>query len=378
MDLSSLHITAPSGEPLTSIALSTKYTSLGQCAPAIAGLGWVQSTDYDTQDCTKPAPPPAPAQGGPPGKGGKGHRGGAGGDASNRIAVQFDICCERKSPWSLIVHARSPARCFLLLLIPPSPLAAQTWTRTSKTLSTTRPRPSMRRPSVTTSRCVDRAPCLLPVAERMLVAERLRVCKNQAYAKVICNADGSITQKQYFDQNCRGAEADMGSKIRELLEAEISADTGLPQGVLDLAGDLFVQLPVPDTMENGQCVVEAEINLSQVTGNPADDSYKSTKWEFEGCVAATAKVAGVSSQDYTSLNCRDGTESQHESDSIHEQMQFDVCTENPALDNLIDDPSTPFDETSVGRYMPGYLKMHCNDDDTVTVRHYHDQACSPR
>ena len=100
MDLSSLHITAPSGEPLTSIALSTKYTSLGQCAPAIAGLGWVQSTDYDTQDCTKPAPPPAPAQGGPPGKGGKGHRGGAGGDASNRIAVQFDICCERKSPWS--------------------------------------------------------------------------------------------------------------------------------------------------------------------------------------------------------------------------------------------------------------------------------------
>ena len=110
MDLSSLHITAPSGEPLTSIALSTKYTSLGQCAPAIAGLGWVQSTDYDTQDCTKPAPPPAPAQGGPPGKGGKGHRGGAGGDASNRIAVQFDICCERKSR-GLIVHARSPARC---------------------------------------------------------------------------------------------------------------------------------------------------------------------------------------------------------------------------------------------------------------------------
>ena len=43
-----------------------------------------------------------------------------------------------------------------------------------------------------------------------------------------------------------------------------------------------------------------------------------------------------------------------------------------------DEPSTPFDETSVGRYMPGYLKMHCNDDDTVTVRHYHDQACSPR
>ena len=212
----------------------------------------------------------------------------------------------------------------------------------------------------------------------MLVADRLRVCQNQAYAKVICNADGSITQKQYFDQNCRGAEADMGSKIRELLEAEISADTGLPQGVLDLAGDLFVQLPIPDTMENGQCVVEAEINLSQVTGNPADDSYKSTKWEFEGCVAATAKVAGVSSQDYTSLNCRDGTESQHGNDGIHEQMQFDVCTENPALDNLIDDPSTPFDETSVGRYMPGYLKMHCNDDDTVTVRHYHDQACSPR
>ena len=174
VDLSSLHITAPSGEPLTSIALSTKYTSLGQCAPAIAGLGWVQSTDYDTQDCTKPAPPPAPAQGGAPaaapGKGDKGHRGGAGGDASNRIAVQFDICCERKPR---CLHARSSARPSDLVpaavpLIPPSPLAAQTWTRTSRTWSTTRPRPSMRHRSVTTSRCVDRAPPsdLLPLAAR--------------------------------------------------------------------------------------------------------------------------------------------------------------------------------------------------------------------
>ena len=120
VDLSSLHITAPSGEPLTSIALSTKYTSLGQCAPAIAGLGWVQSTDYDTQDCTKPAPPPAPAQGGSPGaapgKGDKGHRGGAGGDASNRIAVQFDICCERNV---VFMRDPQPARRSILSLLRP-------------------------------------------------------------------------------------------------------------------------------------------------------------------------------------------------------------------------------------------------------------------
>ena len=51
---------------------------------------------------------------------------------------------------------------------------------------------------------------------------------------------------------------------------------------------------------------------------------------------------------------------------------------NPALDNLVDDPDTPFDETSVGRYMPGYMKLHCNDDGTVTVRHYHDDVCNPR
>ena len=36
------------------ISLSTKYTALGQCAPAIAGAGWVQSVDYDNADCVKP------------------------------------------------------------------------------------------------------------------------------------------------------------------------------------------------------------------------------------------------------------------------------------------------------------------------------------
>ena len=48
---------------------------------------------------------------------------------------------------------------------------------------------------------------------------------------------------------------------------------------------------------------------------------------------------------------------------------------NPALDNLIDDPDTPFDETSVGRYMPGYMKLHCNDDGTITIRHYSNPTC---
>ena len=89
----------------------------------------------------------------------------------------------------------------------------------------------------------------------------------------------------------------------------------------------------------------------------------------------------MTQQNFESLNCRDGTETSiaglSEGKGMQE-LQFDVCQDDPALDNLIDDPKTPFDETSVGRYMPGYVKLHCNDDGTVTVRHYHDDVCNPR
>ena len=77
------------------------------------------------------------------------------------------------------------------------------------------------------------------------------------------------------------------------MEAQLQANTGLPQFVLDGLGDYFVQLPVPDTMTNGQCVVEAEISLSKVTGDPKDDTVAAVKWEYEGCAAATAGLAGV-------------------------------------------------------------------------------------
>lgn len=77
------------------------------------------------------------------------------------------------------------------------------------------------------------------------------------------------------------------------MEAQLQANTGLPQFVLDGLGDYFVQLPVPDTMTNGQCVVEAEISLSKVTGDPKDDTVAAVKWEYEGCTAATAGLAGV-------------------------------------------------------------------------------------
>ena len=130
------------------------------------------------------------------------------------------------------------------------------------------------------------------------------------------------------------------------------------------------------TFEAGTAAGDQHLPILSAASAPNQAACCSACVRFEGCVAATAKVAGVSSQDYTSLNCRDGTESQHGNDGIHEQMQFDVCTENPALDNLIDDPSTPFDETSVGRYMPGYLKMHCNDDDTVTGGSAHGAAAN--
>jgi hypothetical protein len=326
LDLSSV------GGPADPIALSTKYTSLGQCAPAIAGAGWVQSTDYDNDQCSDtpaatpphrllqgaagPAPPPA----------GKG-RGGAGGDASNKVAVQFGICYMDPDFMNLV---DDPTTAF----------------------------------------------------DETTIGDYL-----PAYAKVDCNADGTITQKQYFDPNCRGAEADAGTTVRELLEAtleaEIQQDTGLPPAVYQQflgAVDDYIVLPddIPDTFSNGQCVVTAVVSLSQLTGDPADDTTQATKWEYGGCVAATVGVAGVGSQDYGSLNCREGTEMGEQGNPIatpREEIQFDVCQENPSLDNLIDDPDTPFDETSVGRYMPGYLKYHCNDDATITIRHYHEPTC---
>ena len=295
------------------LSLSTKYTSLGQCAPAIAGVGWVRSTDYDNGECTDaPADPaphrllqatPAPA----PAGSGKG-KGGAGGDAANKVAVQFGICYMDPDFMNLV---DDPTTAF----------------------------------------------------DETTVGDYL-----PAYAKVECNADGTITTQQFFDPHCRGAEADQATAVRELLEATIEAevgqDTGLPAAAyanfLDQIDDYFV-LPdsIPDTFSNGQCVVTATIGLSKLTGDPADDTVQATKWEYGGCVAATVGVGGVSSTDYKSLNCRAGTE---ETDHVvvgqtaSEEIQYDVCMPNPSLDNLIDDPDTPFDETSIGRYMPRYLK----------------------
>ena len=78
-----LHTVIPSlDKPL---ALSTKYTSLGQCAPAIAGAGWVRSTDFDNADCSKPDAPTANGNEG-------GNSQGAAGDSSNKVAVQFGVC----------------------------------------------------------------------------------------------------------------------------------------------------------------------------------------------------------------------------------------------------------------------------------------------
>ena len=123
--------------------------------------------DYDNADCTKksappPPPPYAPTSGGKGGKG-RGGKGGAGGDAANRIAVQFGICYMDPDFQNLV---DDPTTEF----------------------------------------------------DETTIGDYL-----PAYAKVECNTDGSITTQQYFDPNCRGAEADEGSKIRELLEAEISA-----------------------------------------------------------------------------------------------------------------------------------------------------------
>lgn len=314
------------GGPADPIALSTKYTALGQCAPAIAAQGWVRSTDYDNGECSdtdtpaphrllQVAPPPAPGKG----------AGGAGGDASNKVAVQFGVCYLDPD--------------FMNLVDDPNTAFDET-----------------------------------------SVGEYL-----PAYAKVECNADGTITQKQYYDPHCHGAEADMATAVRELLEAEleseIQADTGLPASIysdfVNQVDDYFV-LPdsLPDTFSNGQCVVTATIGLSKLTGDPADDAVQATKWEFSGCVAATVGVAGVMSTDYTSLNCREGTEENAAGQASRQEIQFDVCQANPSLDNLIDDPATPFDETSVAHYMPGYLKYHCNKDGSMTIRHYYEETCT--
>ena len=199
--------------------------------------------------------------------------------------------------------------------------------------------------------------------------------------KVECNADGTITTKQYYDPRCHGAEADQATATRELLEAmlesEIQADTGLPPSIyhdfVNQVDDYFI-LPdsVPDTFSNGQCVVTATIGLSKLTGDPADDAVQATKWEFGGCAAATVGVGGVTSTDYTSLNCREGTEQNADvvvGQTQQQEIQFDVCQANPSLDNLIDDPDTPFDETSIGRCMPGYLKYLRSQFDTTMAIH---------
>ena len=275
----SLDLSSVAPDQTKPISLSTKYTSLGECAPAIAGAGWVEAVDYDNADCTKKSTGAAEAAvgiGKSTGKGGKGRggKGGAGGDAANRIAVQFGICYMDPDFQNLV---DDPTTEF----------------------------------------------------DETTIGDYL-----PAYAKVECNTDGSITTQQYFDPNCRGAEADEGSKIRELLEAQVAAETGLPQSVINQAGDFFIQLPVPDTMTNGQCVVEADVSLSKLTGNPSDDYVKATKWSFGGCAAATTDLGAVESQDFSSLNCRDGYDHDHTLarhpcfySSLRCEMYVWVCTD---------------------------------------------------
>ena len=70
-------------------------------------------------------------------------------------------------------------------------------------------------------------------------------------------------------------------------------------------------------MTDGQCVVEAEVSLSKLTGDPSDDYVKATKWSFGGCAAATTDLGAVESQDFSSLNCRDGYDHHRASTLAH-------------------------------------------------------------
>ena len=190
-----------------------------------------------------------------------------------------------------------------------------------------------------------------------------------AYKKLICNADGSVTQNQYFLPDCTGVEADEGAAIRELFSSMIRSETGQTIPQLEAAGAKF-DFPVPDTITNGACIVEA--TMTDLPGGKADQ-VAATKYEYTGCTAATAQVANVGSETFSSINCAEDTlnaDSRHSTD-----YQFGICAPFTLLNNLVDDPDTPFDETSAGTYLPEYQVVTCNDDKTVSIDYYEEYNC---
>ena len=296
IDFSSVDATINGGKP---VATSTKYIELGQCSPAIAGLGSITTTDYDNEHCTDT-------------DGASSSDGGAGGDAANRVAVQFGICYMDPDFQDIV---DDPATAF----------------------------------------------------DETSIGDYL-----PAYAKAICNADGTVTMEQYFTPDCTGVEADEGAAVRELYGAYLRSETGHSLSELE-AGGATIEFPIPDTIANGDCVVQARISLSAFTGNTDDDEVDATKYEFEGCSAATAMVASVGSRNYDSLNCRDDTLDEDSKQEV--DQQFGVCAPWNTLNNLVDDPTTPFDETSAGTYLPEFQKISCNDDGTVSIDYFESYNC---
>ena len=39
---------------------------------------------------------------------------------------------------------------------------------------------------------------------------------------------------------------------------------------------------------------------------------------------------------------------------------------DPDFQDVVDDPDTPFDESTIGDYLPAYQKLICNADGSVT------------
>ena len=39
---------------------------------------------------------------------------------------------------------------------------------------------------------------------------------------------------------------------------------------------------------------------------------------------------------------------------------------DPDFQDVVDDPDTPFDESTIGDYLPAYKKLICNADGSVT------------
>ena len=103
-----------------------------------------------------------------------------------------------------------------------------------------------------------------------------------------------------------------------------------------------------DTITSGACQVQARIK-DLPGGEP--DAVKATKYTFTGCAAATAMVASVGVETFTTLNCaHDSLDDTSQRSGV--AQQFGVCAPWNVLSNLVDDPDTPFDETSAGTYLP--------------------------